>query len=188
MRSQNLEGYLLVAAPFLEDSSFKESVILVLSHETGGAVGLQINRELHEITFGALMKQIGLPMSRIRLHTPQAVYAGGPIEENRGFVLHTNDYVSGETVAVEGGLSVTSTMDIFEDISKGAGPQNHMLVLGYTSWEPRQLEKELESSIWFPVKSDPKVIFAHKPEQRWSKALSTLGVDLRLLSNDVGHA
>lgn len=183
-----LSGYLLVAPPHtssivdreeLNERAivFERSVVFVCRHDETGAMGFVINQALEGLELLDLLQNIEntplKPPENI-LDNP-AIYWGGPVEMNRGFVLHSLDYQEEATLGVNG-YGVTANMDILRDIFKGQGPKHYLLVLGYAGWEADQLEKEIESHAWLPVEASQELLFDIPVDDRWEKALEALGV------------
>ena len=183
----NLCGKLLIAMPDMGDPRFAGSVVYMCAHSEEGAMGLIVNKPQPEIRFAALLEQLEIPKSGevrdIRVHF------GGPVENSRGFVLHSEDYRSeAGTMEVEDGVCMTATLDVLEDIAKGKGPESSMLALGYSGWGPGQLENEIGQNGWLTCDARPEIIFGRANEHKWSAALKILGIDPVLLSSTAGRA
>ena len=188
--SINLTNQFLIAMPGMADDQFSGSVIYLCEHTERGALGLVINRPI-DITLKNLFERVELSLDRDDLSdTP--VYFGGPVQTERGFVLHerVGDDVSGysSTLSIPGGLEMTTSRDVLEALSHGAGPKRVFITLGYAGWGAGQLEDELARNGWLNVEADPGVIFDTPVEQRYNRALSLLGIDAMMLSSDAGHA
>lgn len=181
-----LVGQMLVAMPGMPDPRFARSVIYMCAHNEDGAMGLVINRDLPEVTFPDLLGQLNIecsnPDTAIRIHS------GGPVEAGRGFVLHTPDYVHDTTLVVDGMVALTATVDILKAIASGCGPKRQLLALGYSGWGPGQLDNEILENGWLSVGADPDIIFNDYSGTKWDRALSRLGIDSGMLSEDSGHA
>ena len=181
-----LTGQLLVAMPAMTDPRFERSVIYICVHNEDGAMGLVLNKLMESLTFDELLDQLdidsGPPEDQIRIHF------GGPVETGRGFVLHSGDYTKDGTVRMENGVGLTATIDILRDIARGAGPQEHLLALGYAGWGPGQLDNEMQQNAWLNVPADDHLVFDMEIETKWERALGKLGIDLTLLSGEAGHA
>ncbi|MCB1509762.1 MAG: YqgE/AlgH family protein [Hyphomicrobiaceae bacterium] len=192
-RGDSLEGQLLLAMPTLTDENFNRSVVFMCAHSSDGAMGLIINRRAQDITFATLMEQIDFDDEGEDAMTEQLadvpVMLGGPVETNRGFVLHSGDYGSfGSTLQVRNGLGLTATVDILRAMRNGLGPARTLLALGYSGWSPGQLEAEIQSNGWLHCDADEALIFDTPVEDRYSLALARLGIDLSHLSVNAGHA
>lgn len=186
----NLSNHFLVAMPSMKDPYFKRSVIYICEHSQDGAMGLMINAPI-DITVGKMLQKIDVfpaypQLDAKRLDTP--VLNGGPIAEDRGFILHhpKGDYEA--SIEMTDQLSVTTSKDILEVLGTEEEPSRYLVALGYSGWEAGQLENELAQNSWLTVEADPEVIFDTPINERWQKAVSMLGIDAYQLSSDVGHA
>lgn len=191
----NLTNHFLIAMPGLEDEVFSRSVVYLCEHSERGALGLVINKP-SDISLQNLFDKVELPLGRIDLsHT--LVFQGGPVQTERGFVLHepfgrsdeagvASVYLS--TLAIPGGLEMTTSRDVLEAMSTGAGPRRVLVSLGYAAWGRGQLESELAENSWLTVDADAAVIFDTPVEQRYDRALELLGVHAWTLSSVAGHA
>ena len=184
--SGSLAGQLLVAMPQMADSRFERSVIYMCAHSKDGALGLVVNRPFKKITFPALLDQ--LDIERAPDARPIRVLAGGPVEEGRGFVLHSDDYVRDDTLKVEGGFALTATIEILKALAKGEGPSRSILALGYSGWGPGQLEREITENGWLNVPADASIVFDTMLDTKWERALAKLRLTPSTLSGVAGHA
>lgn len=191
----NLTNHFLIAMPGLEDAIFSKSVVYVCEHTPRGALGLVINKPA-ELKMEALFGKIDLPLKRLDL-TDAPVLQGGPVQTERGFVLHEPMFSESEkpeqslyasTMSIPGGLEMTTSKDVLEAISSGSGPRRVLVSLGYSAWGEGQLETELGENSWLTVDADQTVIFDTPIEQRYDKALSLLGLQAWMISSQVGHA
>ena len=195
----NLTHHFLIAMPGLEDSGFTKSVVYLCEHSERGALGLVINKP-SELNLRHLFDKVDLPMQRQDL-TDTPVFQGGPLQTERGFVLHetmhgtpsTGDTPSeaavyASTMTIPGGLEMTTSRDVLEAISAGAGPSRVLVSLGYSSWGEGQLETELADNSWLTVAADPAVIFDTPIEKRYDQALKLLGIEAWMLSPVAGRA
>lgn len=183
----NFCGKLLIAMPDMGDPRFAHSVVYMCAHSEQGAMGIIINKPQPEIRFSDLLEQLDIPKSQklrdIRVHF------GGPVDMSRGFVLHTLDYRSETgTLDVDGGIGMTATLDVLEDIARGTGPATSMLALGYAGWGPGQLEDEIARNGWLTCDPTRDIIFGRANEHKWTAALKVLGVDPVALSASGGRA
>ena len=188
----NLTNHFLIAMPGLSDALFGRSVVFMCEHSERGALGLVINKP-SDIRLPRLFEKIDLPMGRVDLQdTP--VFQGGPVQAERGFVLHEAiDSAEGEsiyasTLAIPGGLEMTTSKDVLEAMSSGAGPRRVLVTLGYASWAQGQLESEITENSWLTVAADPAVIFDAPVHERYERAMALLGLQPWMLSPDAGHA
>ena len=179
-------GQLLIAMPGMRDERFAKSVIYMCAHSEEGAMGLVLNQRLDSLTFAELISQLELDEKHLSRDVP--VHFGGPVESGRGFVLHTSDYQQDATLEVVNGVALTATVDILKAIAQGKGPQKSLLALGYAGWGPGQLDMEIRANGWLQVPSDSEIIFDIEPNTKWERAIQRLGIDPRMLSDDVGHA
>jgi putative transcriptional regulator len=181
-----LTGQLLIAMPAMEDPRFSHSVIYMCAHTPEGAMGLVLNRPLQQPSFDELLRQLEVapqpPARRIGL------CAGGPVENARGFVLHTADWTSEGSLRVNNDLALTASLDVLKAIAEGGGPREGILALGYAGWGPGQLDAEIQQNAWLSVPSDETIVFGGDHETKWRRALGKLNIDPLLLSGAAGHA
>ena len=191
----NLTHHFLIAMPGLEDEAFAKSVIYLCEHSARGALGLVINKP-SDINLQGLFDKVELPLRREDL-VAIPVFHGGPVQTERGFVLHEavfaglaapSEPVYASTMTIPGGLEMTTSKDVLEAMSTGAGPRKVLVSLGYSAWGEGQLESELAENSWLTVSADTAVIFDTPVEQRYAKALSLLGLEAWMLSPVAGHA
>ncbi|MBH1966465.1 MAG: YqgE/AlgH family protein [Comamonadaceae bacterium] len=194
-QSINLTNHFLIAMPGLEDGTFSKSVVYVCEHSERGALGLIINKP-GEISLADLFQKVDLPLARKDLGV-QPVFHGGPVQTERGFVLHETVQVEGippeeslyaSTLMVPGGLEMTTSKDVLEALSGGGGPKRVLVTLGYSAWGEGQLESEIAGNSWLTVDADTGLIFDSPVEQRYDRALKLLGLEAWMLSPDAGHA
>jgi putative transcriptional regulator len=191
----NLTHHFLIAMPGLQNDLFSKSVVYVCEHSERGALGLVINKP-SDINLKVLFDKVDLPLMRKDLiKTP--VFQGGPLQTERGFVLHEpsfaledrpGDAVYASTMTIEGGLEMTTSKDVLEALSNGAGPRKVLISLGYSAWAQGQLESELGENSWLTVAADVSVIFDTPVAERYDKALMLLGLQSWTLSPEAGHA
>ena len=187
----NLTNQFLIAMPGMADENFSRTVIYLCEHSKNGALGLVINRPT-DITLKNLFEKVELSLDRDEL-AGQPVFFGGPVQTERGFVLHektgTDQSPYTSTLSIAGGeLEMTTSKDVLEALANGAGPRRLMVTLGYSGWSAGQLEEEIGRNGWRTVDADPKVIFDTPVEERYQRALSLLGFDPLMLSQEAGHA
>ncbi|MGH7066795.1 MAG: YqgE/AlgH family protein [Acetobacteraceae bacterium] len=179
-------GQLLIAMPGMADPRFTQSVILMCAHTPEGAMGIVVNRPLAQPSFDDLLKQLDIaplpPARRIRL------CAGGPVENARGFVLHTADWTGEGSLRVDDALALTASLDILKAIAGGGGPRAGLLALGYAGWGPGQLDLEIGHNAWLSAPADEKLVFDCDHDTKWRRALGKLGIDPGSLSGAAGHA
>jgi len=193
--SINLTHHFLIAMPGLEDPSFAGSVVYMCEHSPRGALGLVINKPT-DISLRNLFEKVDLPLGREEL-AKEPVLQGGPVQTERGFVLHEAVHAEGSepgesvyasTMTIPGGLEMTTSKDVLEAIATGAGPRKVLVTLGYSAWGEGQLESELAENSWLTVGADASVIFDTPIDKRYEKALSLLGLQAWMLSPGAGHA
>lgn len=186
----NLTNQFLIAMPGLGSDAFAGSVIYLCEHNAQGALGLVINKPI-DITLRNLFEKVELVLDRPDL-ADAPVYFGGPVQTERGFVLHERlDDEGGHynsTMTIPGGLEMTTSKDVLEAIAVGAGPKRVLVTLGYSGWGAGQLEDELGRNSWLTVGADASIIFDTPVELRYGRALGLLGIDPRMLSQEAGHA
>ncbi|MEM6304630.1 MAG: YqgE/AlgH family protein [Pseudomonadota bacterium] len=183
----NLTGTLLVAMPGMGDPRFEHAVIYMTVHSDKGAMGLIVNKPAPDLKLSDVLDQLtqgdALPKSELGVHI------GGPVETGRGFVLHTDDYISAiETLKISAGIGLTATQDILEDIAAGKGPQKALMMLGYAGWGPGQLEGEIACNGWLTCEADQSLVFDVPDAKKWSAALDAIGIDPLGLSSTSGRA
>lgn len=186
----NLAGRLLIAMPGMGDPRFEKTVIFMCAHSSDGAMGLVVNRPAEDIGFADLLDQLSIP------HEPgigfPSVCLGGPVEHGRGFVLHSGDYADNPaTLRVDARFAMTATLDVLKDIARGQGPAQSLLALGYSGWGPGQIESELQANAWLVGDigdAAPSLVFEQESAGKWASALTTMGIDPRLLSAGGGRA
>ena len=181
-----LADHFLIAMPSLADSNFARGVTLLCQHDQDGAMGLTINRR-SDFLLGEILRQMGIDTDLPELAS-QPVLLGGPVNPDHGFVLHDDARDWGSTLRFGRGLAVTNSRDVLEALARGEGPARCIVVLGYAGWGAGQLEAELVDNAWLTGPADPAVVFDTPLEARWRAAAGTIGVDLDLLSDAVGHA
>ena len=189
--SINFTHHFLIAMPGLQDEAFAKSVIYMCEHSERGALGLVINKP-SDINLKKLFEKVELPLHREDL-TLSPVFQGGPVQTERGFVLHEsvmpgNESIYASTMTIPGGLEMTTSKDVLEALSTGYGPRKVFISLGYSSWGQGQLESEISDNSWLTVAADPAVIFDTPVEQRYAKALMLLGLEAWMLSPEAGHS
>ena len=188
----NFTSHFLIAMPSLRDALFGRSVVFMCEHSERVALGLVINKP-SDILLSRLFEKVDLQMGRDDLaQTP--VFQGGPVQTERGFVLHEaievaeGESVYASTLSIPGGLEMTTSKDVLEAMASGAGPRKVFVSLGYASWGEGQLESEITENSWLTVEADPQVIFDTPVEERYDRAMALLGLKAWMLSPDAGHA
>jgi putative transcriptional regulator len=186
----NLTNQFLIAMPGMVDDNFAGSVVYLCEHTDQGALGLVINKPI-DIKLKSLFEKVELNLD-IPALAEQPVYFGGPVQPERGFVLHEHlgdqPSVYSSTLSIPGGLEMTTSKDVLEALSNGAGPKRLLVTLGYSGWAAGQLEEEIGRNGWLNVDAKPDIIFDTPVDRRYDCALSLLGIDAMMLSTDAGHA
>ena len=186
----NLTNQFLIAMPGMADDTFAGAVVYLCEHSEKGALGLVINKPI-DITLKNLFEKVELDLASPVL-ARQPVYFGGPVQTERGFVLHDSPGEAqspySSTLTIPGGLAMTTSKDVLEALSTGHGPKRLLVTLGYSGWAAGQLEDELGRNGWLTVDASPEIIFDTPVQERYGRALSLLGVDPHMLSQEAGHA
>ena len=189
-----LDGQMLIATPGMSDERFAKSVIYVCAHSSEGAMGIIVNQPAKHISFPDLLVKLDvIPATDLIQLPPRAggvrVLKGGPVETERGFVLHSADFfIENSTLPIDQGICLTATLDILKAIAKGAGPESALLALGYAGWAPGQLDNEMQQNGWLHCPADPSLLFGTKVEEKYELAMRKIGIRPGMLSSDVGHA
>lgn len=186
MSDLKLNNHFLVAMPQMTDPNFAGALTYICDHGEQGALGLVVNRPI-QLSLKNLFSQIGLDMAGEGF-APKPVYYGGPVQTERGFVLHRPLGQWHSTLAVGERVGLTTSKDILEAAARQEGPGEFMVTLGYAGWGPGQLEEEIKQNAWLTVEADTDVIFNLPPGERLPAALRLLGIDLSMLSDEAGHA
>ncbi|WP_277208535.1 YqgE/AlgH family protein [Vibrio misgurnus] len=186
----NLSNHFLIAMPSMKDPYFKRSVIYLCEHNEEGAMGLMINAPL-DVTVGGMLKQVEIepayPLSQ-QASLNQPVFNGGPVAEDRGFILHRPRDHYEASLNMTDQIVVTTSKDILTVLGTDAEPENYIVALGYSGWATGQLEMELKENAWLTIEADPELIFNTPIHQKWQKAIQKLGISPAQLSSDAGHA
>jgi putative transcriptional regulator len=189
-----LDGQMLIAMPSMGDDRFVRSVIYVCAHSTEGAMGIVVNQPAAHISFADLLVQLEVIPAAELITLPSGaggvkVLKGGPVDTQRGFVLHSSDFfIENATLPIDEGICLTATLDILKAIARGEGPQSAILALGYAGWAPGQLENEIQHNGWLHCTADAELIFGQDTGGKYEKALKKIGIDLGMLSSQSGHA
>jgi putative transcriptional regulator len=183
-----LTGRLLVAMPGIGDPRFEHAVILICLHDEEHAMGVRVNRPVDGMTVAGVLSRLGV---KGEARNPmQEVLNGGPVERERGYVLHTDDYaVEGSTMAVTDGVALTATLEVLEALTEpNSIPARSVLALGYAGWSAGQLELELRENVWLTCEAEPDLVFDENHDAKWQRALARLGVSAATLSSQSGRA
>ncbi len=189
-----LEGQLLIAMPAMADKRFARSVIYMCAHSDEGAMGLIINQRAPNLNFPDLLERLQILDEDAEESVPpdmmhMAIHLGGPVEPERGFVLHSSDYFTpSSTLPINDDVCLTATIDILKALAAGEGPDRAILALGYAGWAPGQLESEIHANGWLSCQADLELVFDLDVEEKYERALFKLGIDPTHLVNAAGHA
>lgn len=186
----SLAGKFLLAMPGMGDPRFHKAVILVCAHDSSGAMGLVINNALPGVGMAALLKQLNIVADNAdpgaTLDIP--VMNGGPVENARGFILHSGEFRQADTIRISEDISVTGTIDALRAVAAGNGPKEMIFILGYSGWTAGQLDQEIQDNAWLVFDADPAVIFDTRAEQKWDTVIRKMGIDPAMLSSNTGRA
>ena len=187
MTSQEfLKGKLLISMPGMADYRFNEAVIYICAHSSDGAMGLVINHLAKDNHLSNLLEDMNINTSKLIDNIK--LQSGGPVETIRGFVLHSNDYYSSNTIKITNEVYLTSSVDILKAISKGDGPKKTIIALGYAGWGPGQLEEEIQENIWLHAQADNELLFNCDLDKKWQESVNRIGINLSRFSINPGHA
>jgi len=184
-QATTLSNQFLIAMPQLDDPNFHHTTTYICEHNEEGAMGLVINRPL-ELNIADVLEQMEIEVEDPELANVP-IFHGGPVQEERGFVLHRPAMSWESTVVITEQLAITTSKDILVEIASGNGPAQYLITLGYAGWGAGQLEHELAENAWLTGPADLSVLFDEPVESRWARAAEIIGVDLNLLSGDTGH-
>ncbi|MBI4356881.1 MAG: YqgE/AlgH family protein [Gammaproteobacteria bacterium] len=182
----NLVDSFIFAMPELGSPLFYRSVVYICEHTAEGAMGIIINRPL-DIQLNSILEKMQIPITATDVYK-QPVFLGGPLQTQRGFVLHHGGVVWPDSVLIKNDLYITSSKEILQAIAKAAGPKQTLVALGFSGWGAGQLEQELLDNAWLSVPADPKIIFETPVEKRWQAAAALLKIDVAFLTGQIGHA
>ena len=185
---QSLQGQFLLAMPSMGDPRFLRSVVYMVAHDSEGAMGFIINRRAEGLSLGDILKDMPKTVAKTGL-VNLPVYVGGPVQNDRGFVLHTSDYEkTHNTLSQELPIALTQSADVLVDAAHGRGPEKMRLFLGYAGWGPGQIEGELQDNAWLVCDANIAEIFTSQSDDLYEKCVAAMGIDLALLSNEGGEA
>ncbi|MEF3366479.1 YqgE/AlgH family protein [Methylocystis sp. 9N] len=189
-----LDGQMLIAMPSMLDQRFARSVIYMCAHSEEGAMGIVVNQPARVRNFPELLVQLQVIAPEERISLPHGaediqVLSGGPVQTDRGFVLHSPDFfLDNSTLPIDDDVSLTATIDILRAIASGEGPHRALLALGYAGWDAGQLEEEIQRNGWLNCPADPALLFDRDLDTKYVRALRSIGVDPARLSGSSGHA
>ncbi|HEX8258100.1 MAG TPA: YqgE/AlgH family protein [Allosphingosinicella sp.] len=180
-----LTGQFLLAMPGIGDPRFEKAVIAMCVHDEGGALGIGLGRIIPRLGFHDLLKQLDIPVGTA---PDSAIHLGGPVEPQRGFILHSLDWGGDGSVQVSNRWTLTATLDILRAIAEGRGPTRWVSALGYAGWGAGQLEQEMCGNGWFTTPGSDELLYDCDVNSRWTTAFQSAGIDTRLLTADFGTA
>ncbi len=186
MTDNRLTDHFIIAMPGLMDDNFNQAVTYICEHDENGTFGIIINRE-SEVTLDDVMQQMKIPYHAGNAGN-ESVFTGGPVQANRGFILHRPTGNWDSSLIVNDTVALTTSRDILEAIADNKGPDDNIIALGYAGWGPGQLEQEMAANTWLSCPAEQQIIFDTPVEERWQAAAKLIGVDVQLMSNDAGHA
>jgi putative transcriptional regulator len=185
-KSPFLTNHFLIAMPALADPNFFHTVTYICEHNENGAMGIVINRPM-DLSLGDVLKQLKIEPSQ-NIDTAIRIYEGGPVQREHGFVIHSPLGAWDSSLRVTPDIAITTSRDILTAIAHNEGPERYLIALGYAGWGAGQLEQEMSDNAWLSGPADEKILFDMEAEKRWSAAAALLGIDVNLLSSEVGHA
>jgi putative transcriptional regulator len=182
-----LGGRILIAMPGIDDPRFARTILLVCQHTEEMAMGIALNQPVEGLTLSDLLQRLGVSGAEA---PPEPVLLGGPVERERGHVLHTDDYASpGSTIVVADGVALTATREVLDAIGDTTRrPRRAVLALGYAGWGAGQLEREIQESVWLTCEPDEELLFGREHDAKWDRALAKIGVSASQLSTQSGRA
>lgn len=182
----DLQNHFLIAMPALADPNFSHTVAYICEHNEEGAMGIIINRPM-EVPLAEVLRQMEIEPSN-KLDTSVMVNEGGPVQPEHGFVIHTPVGAWEASLQISDDIALTTSRDILTAIGHAEGPARYLIALGYAGWGPGQLEEEIAQNAWLSGPANTEILFDLQLEKRWEAAARLLGIDLNLLSGDIGHA
>lgn len=184
-QSRYMTGQFLLAMPGIGDPRFERAVIAMCSHDDEGALGVGVGMTLSQLSFHGVLKQLDIDPG---VAPDRPVHIGGPVEPQRGFVLHSRDWSGSDTIDVAGRWNLSGTLDILRAIAGGTGPTQWLAALGYAGWGAGQLDGEMTRHGWFNVQGDDALLYDVAADARWERGFGAMGIDPRLLANGAGRA
>ncbi|MCP4875822.1 MAG: YqgE/AlgH family protein [Gammaproteobacteria bacterium] len=176
----------LIATPVIKDPIFASSLVYMCEHSENGSMGLVVNHETSQV-LDDIFIQLDIKCENESIKN-QPIYIGGPVQLEQGFVLHSNKGGWQNSVEVSYGINLTSSVDILQAIAEDEGPEDYLVILGFSGWASGQLESELQQNSWLTSTCSPDLLFHKKPEDKWQAAFDTLGFDINMLSPVSGNA
>ena len=189
----SLEGQFLVAMPGMGDNRFEKAIVYLCAHSPEGSMGFVINKPLSQPAPLEFLQQLNIITPNENDKVPSALsksrlYAGGPVEPGRGFVLHSAEYKAESTIKVDDSVCLTATLEILREIAVGKGPSRYLIALGYAGWSAGQLEEEISSNGWLTANTDADILYDSECDSKYFRLMQQMGINLSSLSADAGHA
>ncbi len=186
----NLQHHFLIAMPTIRDQLFRHSVIYVCEHNAEGAMGLIVNKPAENLTIETVLRQLKIAPStgEPRVSIDKPVFAGGPLAEDRGFILHSAPDCFAASVRISDNTVITTSRDVLETLGTARQPQQVIVALGYCGWESDQLEDEIRNNIWLTIPANSHILFQTPIAERWREAARSIGVDIHNITSEAGHA
>ncbi|KQN64608.1 YqgE/AlgH family protein [Erwinia sp. E602] len=186
----NLQHHFLIAMPALQDPMFRRSVVYICEHNDDGAMGLIVNKPMENLTVEGMLKKLKIDTDSrdpaIKLDKP--VFSGGPLAEDRGFILHSSQGSFGSSIRVSDNTVITTSRDVLETMGTAQQPQQVLVALGYCAWEKDQLEEELLENAWLTAPANSNILFRTPIAERWREAAKSIGIDIHNITSEAGHA
>ena len=186
----NLQHHFLIAMPSLQDPLFKRSVVYICEHNDEGAMGIIVNKPMENLNVDGMLKKLKIsPTTRDpadKLDKP--VFSGGPLAEDRGFILHSAQRTFASSIRISDNTVITTSRDVLESLGTPEQPQHVLVALGYCAWEKDQLEEELLENAWLTTSADSNILFHTPIAERWREAAKSIGVDIHNIASKAGHA
>ena len=182
----SLQGQLLLASPHIGDERFEKSVILMCHHDSNSAMGLIINKRTSNLNLGDLYEKLDIGAPRFCAGNP--VHIGGPVDSNRGFVLHSQDHMLPDSIQVTHDIGLTASIDILRDITEGIGPIQSIVSLGCAGWSAGQLDQEISENVWLNLPASAALVFDYDRDTLWEQGFTVLGIDPGFFAGTAGNA
>ncbi len=188
MKSSYLKGNIICALPQLRDIFFSKSIIYITHHNKDGAVGIVLNYKILNIKGAELFRKLHIKDTTQNLEKDFSFHIGGPLSQSNGFILHSNDYKSKNTLKISKKVKMTCSTEIINDIAKNQGPKKFFISLGYSGWGPGQLEDEIKQNSWININEELDFLFDMDSEKKWTTAIKRTGIDFTKFSSYSGNA
>jgi putative transcriptional regulator len=184
-QGDSLKGQLLLSMPSLSEGPFSRSLIYLCTHDAKGAMGLIVNKPVGDMCLADIFKQCNI--SDYQIDDDMPLQLGGPVDNQRGFILHSNDYSFNGSLKLDN-LSMSSSTEALSQIAHGKQPRRYLIALGYAGWAERQLDKEIQRNMWLNLPFDEELVFGYSNQEKWNKAMEKLGISAHSLSATAGNA